>query len=472
MRGVPLPTRRTRRRAALGSAAVVLVITVLAGCAQVVPGSARSAPDPLPSPAAQSTQLPDTPAAPLSADQVGRTATEALQEFWRTEFPAAFGRPWTDIAGFYPVDPADRSAPTPPCLRRAADLANQAFYCPTADVVAWDAAGLLPAQINKFGAAGAVVVLAHEIGHAVHARLGLDTKAQARNPGRYPTILLEAMADCYAGVGLAHLVTAPVAGLPLDIVDRDQALLALVGFSDPLGVDAGDARAHGNAFDRVSAFQLGYADGAARCAGMTLDNQVFTQRRFGSAADRARHGDLPLDSLLPGFEQDARAWFTSVAADRAPGWRASALGDAASCPGRAAVAQGPAVFCAADGAVLLDRGELEAMHQQFGDYAAAVLLASRYGLAVLDAVGTNTTGPAAGTAAVCLSGAYTGRLIDGTEFTLSPGDLDEAVRVLLAGDWAARDSGGRVDPDQHGFDRVATFRTGVLDGPQACLAAG
>jgi hypothetical protein len=45
------------------------------------------------------------------------------------------------------------------------------------------------------------------------------------------------------------------------------------------------------------------------------------------------------------------------------------------------------------------------------------------------------------------------------------------VQVLLNGDWAARDSGGRADPDEHGFDRVATFRSGLLDGPQRCLPA-
>jgi predicted metalloprotease len=72
---------------------------------------------------------------------------------------------------------------------------------------------------------------------------------------------------------------------------------------------------------------------------------------------------------------------------------------------------------------------------------------------------------------VCLSGAYTGHLVDGVAFTLSPGDLDEAVQVLLAEDWVARDSGGRTDPAEHGFDRVATFRAGYLAGPQSCLPA-
>jgi predicted metalloprotease len=446
-----------------------LVLALLtAGCAQVVAGTPAAAPEPLPVPAATST--PPADPKPLSPDEVSAATVEALQQFWRARFPAEFGRPWTEIAAFVPVNTTSRGAATPPCLRRAADLADQAFYCPSADVVAWDADRLLPEQVRKFGAAGAVVVLSHEVGHAVHNRLGLDAE-RARNPARYPTILLEAMADCYAGVTLKHLVEQPVAGLPIGPDERDQALLALVGFRDPVGVDAGDASAHGNAFDRVSAFQTGYAEGAGRCAAMSLDNQVFTQRRFSSAEDLARRGNLPLDALLGAFEQDARSWFGEVAATRVPGWQAPVLDTEPPCTGRAAAQQGPAVFCAADGAVAVRSSELSALHQQFGDYASAVVLASRYALATLDALGVSTVGPGAGTATVCLSGAYTGRLIDGVDFSLSPGDLDEAVQVLLAGDWVARDSGGRADPAEHGFERVARFRAGLFEGPQSCLPA-
>ncbi len=463
-----MPPRRSPNRVVVAVVAAVVALLVT-GCTQAVSGAAVAAPDPLPSPAAASTPLP-TPV-PLSAEQVGAATAEALQQLWRDEFPAAFGRAWTDIAAFVPVHTDDRRAPTPPCLRRAEELADQAFYCPSADIVAWDTDRLLPGLVEKFGAASAVVVIAHEVGHAVHNRLGVDGE-RARNPGRYPTILLEAMADCYAGVALEHLMERPVAGLPIGVFERDQALLALVGFRDPIGVDARDAGAHGNAFDRVSAFQTGYVEGAQRCSEMTVENQAFTQRSFGSADDRDRRGNLPLASLLSAFEQDARPWFTGVVTSRVPGWQAPALGATPSCTGRAAAAQGPAVFCAADGAVSVNPAELESLYGQFGDYAAAAVMASRYGLAALNAVGGNTIGTAAGTAAVCLSGAYTGRLIDGDTFSLSPGDLDEAVSVLLAGDWLARDSGGRADPAEHGFDRVAEFRTGLVSGPQSCLPPG
>jgi len=436
-------------------AAGVALAVLVTGCAQVVPG--------------QATAVRPTVALPLSAEQVAATATATLQELWRDRFPATFGREWTDIATFTPVDTADADAPAPPCLDRVAELANQALYCTTADAVVWDADGFIPELHKRFGPAGVVVVLAHEVGHAVQTRLGLD-EAQARNPGRYPTILLEAMADCYAGVALAHLADRPIAGLPLGASERDEALLALVGFRDPLGVDPSHQSAHGNAFDRVSAFQDGYLDGATRCADMSLDNRAFTQRRFGSVDDLTRGGDLPLSQLLTAVENDARDWFTTVAAGRVPGWQAPPLRATGGCPARELAAQGPARFCAADGAVSVDPDELGPFHQRLGDYAGATLVASRYGLAALDAAGADTTGSAAGAAAVCLAGAYTGRLIDpdGT-FSLSPGDLDEAVQVLLEGDWAARDATGVAEHGAHGFDRVGRFRAGLLDGPDRCL---
>ena len=121
----------------------------------------------------------------------------------------------------------------------------------------------------------------------MQTRLGIED-AQSREPRRYPAILLETMADCYAGVAFAQPALQAVGGLAPDARVADDALLALVGFGDPPGVEPGDDSAHGDGFDRISAFQDGFRDGAARCAAMTTDNRAFTQRRFGSAADRAR----------------------------------------------------------------------------------------------------------------------------------------------------------------------------------------
>jgi hypothetical protein len=37
-------------------------------------------------------------------------------------------------------------------------------------------------------------------------------------------------------------------------------------------------------------------------------------------------------------------------------------------------------------------------------------------------------------------------------------------------DWAGRDAAGATDPQQHGYERIRLFRTGVVGGPQACPA--
>jgi predicted metalloprotease len=455
-----------RRSAGTVPVVVALVAGVLLltdACSVVVTGIARPVTSHAAAPAGSALAAQSDPAGRVAEATVG-----ALQEFWRAEFPAAFGREWRDITTFAAVPTSDPDAPPPPCINRAADLADQAFYCPAADAVAWDADGLMPALHEQFGPVGVAVVIAHEVGHAVQSRLGVDTE-QDRDPQRFPTILLESMADCYAGAALAEFAEEPVAGLPLGPVERDQAMLALVGFRDPLGVEAGDIAAHGNAFDRVSAFQDGWNEGATLCAGMTVENRTFTQRQFGSEADLARGGNLPLRELLTFVERDAAEFFGGLA----PGWDPPALGTGGACEVAELEAQGPAAYCRDDGGVAVDVAALEELHGEIGDFAGATLVAGRYGIAMLDATGEPPVGTAAGATTTCLTGAYTGRLFEATEgFRLSPGDLDEAVQVLLAADWVARDAAGASDPADHGFERIARFRTGVLDGPAACRTGG
>ncbi len=195
--------RRFARAAALGVPMATALTLALAGCTQLVAGSAG--PAPLPATAAVAAPVPAAAPVASPSDAIAEAAAASLQEFWASTFPAAFGREWDDVDIFAAVHTGNPGAPPPPCVNRAADIERQAFYCPAADAVAWDADGLLPALHERFGPAGVAVVLAHEVGHAVQTRLGVDD-AQAREPDRYPTILLEAMADCYAGVAVAHFV--------------------------------------------------------------------------------------------------------------------------------------------------------------------------------------------------------------------------------------------------------------------------
>ncbi|MGH3941785.1 MAG: neutral zinc metallopeptidase [Pseudonocardiaceae bacterium] len=393
-----------------------------------------------------------------------------LQSYWRTTFEDTFGKPWRELAGgFYSVDTRDRTAPPPPCLRASTQVKNNAYYCAEADAIAWDRATLFPELQERDGDGGVVVVLAHEMGHAVHNRLGIDPAAELRYPGRYPTVLTEAMADCYAGSFVRWVADGNAQHLRLNQQQElDLALSALVAFRDPVGVSAGDNAAHGNAFDRVSAFQDGYQQGAALCANFTLDNRKFTQQRFTSLEDLRRGGNLVFADLVRSITPDLDAYFANLVTTRGGRWQPPQLRpvqQTSDCTDQ----QGPVAFCPTEGDTIeLDAsGQLPTLHDQIGDYSTGTLLASRYSLAALDALGRPIEGTEASQEVLCLTGTYTRELLTRKAgFGLSPGDLDEAVQILLRFDYGSRDVAGQGLPS--GFDRVNEFRAGALDGIAAC----
>ncbi|GAA1308679.1 neutral zinc metallopeptidase [Saccharothrix xinjiangensis] len=451
------------------SARLALLTTVLVAttsCAHVVPGRpvagegvTRGTVDP--------GFIRGTDGGPI--DQLAATAITDINTYWEDAFPDTFGKPWQELeGGIYSVDTADPSAKPPPCTEQASDVEGNAFYCPSADAIAWDRAALLPVLQDRFGDAAVVIVLAHEWGHAVQNRMGITPEAERREPRRFPTILTEAMADCFAGAFVKWVNDGESEHLEIGSEVLDPALGALVTFRDPVGTSQTDRSAHGNAFDRVSAFQDGYQQGSKFCAGMTVDNRVFTQQAFTNADDRDRGGNLPFDEILTAVTQDLDLYYKGLVQGAGKQWttpRTTPTEQEPDCSGD----QGPVAFCPADDSVEVEVEEdLPELHARIGDYATGVLLASRYGLAAMDAVGAEVEGASAATSALCLAGAYTREVFIRQEgFGLSPGDLDEAVQVLLAYDYAARDAAGgsALEP---GFKRVEVFRGGVLEGSGAC----
>jgi predicted metalloprotease len=401
-------------------------------------------------------------------DELATATMLDLQSYWRSQFEPALGKRWRDLAGgFYSVDSTDADAAPPPCVQQAIQVEGNAFYCPRADAVAWDRAALFPVLREQHGDGGIVLVLAHEVGHAVHNRLGITPVEQHRYRDRFPTILTEAMADCYAGAFVHWVVDGHAEHLRLHPRELDQALGALVTFRDPVGSAAEGSTAHGNAFDRVSAFQDGYRQGPRLCAGFTMANRWFTQQQFRNTDDAVRGGNLPYRQMVATITPDLERYFGQLVTGEGGRWRSPQVRreQAAGCTDR----QGPAAFCPATGgaATIGVSDELPALHDQIGDYATGVLLASRYGLAARQALGKPTEGAIARRSTLCLAGAYTGDLL-GRErgFGLSPGDLDEAVQVLLGYDYASRDLSG--EGMASGFDRVNQFRAGALSGASAC----
>ncbi|MBP2476863.1 putative metalloprotease [Crossiella equi] len=401
-------------------------------------------------------------------DRLAATAVTDIGAYWREAYPATFGRPWQELAGgFYSVDTTDRGAKPPPCASQAIEVEGNAFYCASVDAIAWDRSALLPWLREKYGEAAVVLVLAHEVGHAVHHRAGVGAEEQRKQPELYPTILMEAMADCYAGSFVRWVSDGKAPHLRVGADQLDSALRALISFRDPVGTSETDDSAHGNAFDRVSAFQDGYREGPGLCGQMTMRTRQFTQRAFTDFVDHARGGNLPFKDMLDAITPNMSEFFGGLVTRAGKTWRAPLLARGTISGDCGPGDQGPIAYCQ-DGSVALDATRAGELHTEIGDYATGTLLATRYGIAALAALGRPVGDPPSGQTALCLAGAYTGSVLHPSEtsFGLSPGDLDEAVQVLLGFDYASRDTGGHGLAT--GFERVGTFRTGTLRGAAAC----
>jgi len=101
---------------------------------------------------------------------------------------------------------------------------------------------------------------------------------------------------------------------------------------------------------------------------------------------------------------------------------------------------------------------LQDVHDNIGDFASGMLVATAWASSVEHQLGGSLGTATARRGAECLAGAWAAN----TASSLSPGDLDEAVTVLVAT--------GKGDADRgSAFDRVAAFRAGFKHGPSKCV---
>jgi len=139
--------------------------------------------------------------------------------------------------------------------------AYNAFYCPDNDSVAWDAS-LLVNGADQIGDSWVYLVIAHEWGHAIQARLEGSLVAQAQ----------ELQADC---LGAAALYGAVADGtLEFDAGDEQELVTSLSALSDqmPWTMTAD----HGDAFQRVQWFTLGRNGGVNACHDVLVDPSAST----------------------------------------------------------------------------------------------------------------------------------------------------------------------------------------------------
>ncbi|MFD4292487.1 metallopeptidase [Rhodococcus sp. NPDC058505] len=461
--------------------AAALATVLVAGCGQLVDGHAVSIyDDPFTVAGLAATTGPNgpRPGAPepslavrggdgSAADRLAGAAVDDLAAFWTVEYPRAFAgdfRPVTDLMSWDPGVAPARSGTF--CGDSTHGVAN-AGYCIRDGSIGWDRTTLLPALMDTFGPMAVVMVIAHEYGHAVQHDSGLAGDDD-------PTLVLEQQADCFSGAYMRYVAADRSAQFTLNTSEGlNSVMAAMVAVRD---TDPNDPSAvHGTAFERVTAFQIGFTDGARACTGIDeaevetrraqLPHQFTTPGDIGETAVTERTVDLTVDSLQSVFALPERP-------------RVSFAGADTGCPD--ATTTEPVSYCPATRTIgvsmpaLVERGtphdgNVDDLASDIrGDFGAYVLVASRFTLAVQQHTGDSLTDPKTALRAACLSGVWTAATASGSAggLSLSPGDLDEAVSGLLTDGLMASDIDGVTVPS--GFARVDAFRSGVLGGRDAC----
>jgi hypothetical protein len=452
--------------AAASVAALLLSGCVVSGCVVSVGGLPRAAEPPRSDVADGVVEVVGTDGGPV--DQVAANALADLQVFWAEQLPAVFGTGFEPLTGgFFSVDPDDVDPSAYPqgvgCGTDPLDLEANAFYCQSgaaanSDSISWDRA-FLAELADGSGRFLPALVMAHEFGHAIQARVG------------YPqtSILTETQADCLAGAWTAWVAAGEAEHTSIRESELDEVLGGYLQLRDPVGTGPSEQQAHGSFFDRVSAFQEGFDAGAEACRDEFVPGRPFTQAEF-SDEDLVTGGDAPYAQVerlaaesLPQFW--TRAFDEVLGGEFAP---PTLEPFDSSPPGCAGDPDLDLVACPDENAVGYDDTDLaRQLYDDIGDFAVLTAVSLPYALIARDQLGLSVDDEDAQRSAICLTGWYAAAVADAelTGIVISPGDVDESVQFLLT---RARDDAVLPGLDISGFELVDLFRAGFLEGASAC----
>jgi hypothetical protein len=321
-----------------------------------------------------------------------------------------------------------------------------------------------------------IAVLAHEYGHAVQWSAKLVNK-------RTPTVVDEQQADCFAGVYLRWVAEGKSPRFALSTGDGLNYVLAgVVASRDPvLTPDDSDLleEGHGTALDRVGAFQIGFDEGAERCAKIDM-NDIKTRRGDlpmslqVDSQGRVQSGDVPITADL--LSEVMKAMDRIFAPANPP----TLTMDPAQCAD--ARASDPVSYCPSTNTISANLPALQELGRAAnevedevlvkGDNSAISLLMSRYTLAVQRERNVALTSGSAALRTACLTAVAQRKLADSngsgqSSLTPSAGDVDEAVSGLLTNGLVASDVNGETVPA--GFTRILAYRLGLSGEADACF---
>jgi predicted metalloprotease len=446
---------------------------LVAGCStDVVVGQASpGAGEPVDVPAEE---FPITGVSDEPIDQFARNALADLDTFWASAYPEFFGEEYTPLTGgYFSVDSeaVDEGAypetgigcaksPTSPD-----SVAGNAFYDPACDVIAYDRA-LLEELAGEYGRFLVPVVMAHEFGHAMQGRFGYAASGRG--------IQDETQADCLAGAWTGWVAAGEAEHVSIRTPELDDVVRGFLLLRDDVGSDPDDTQAHGSYFDRVSAFYEGFDGGVQPCRDDFGEDRLFTAAAFANDREYLSQGNAAFDQIvewvgttLPDFWTEV--FPTAFGTDFEPPSVEGYQGTAPDCEGLEDRDLG---YCPDDSTVYIDETDLATpAYEEIGDFALTTAMALPYSLAVRDQAGLSTDDGAATRSAVCLTGWYEAQWYNQAfadvlpDVSISPGDIDEAVQFLL--NYGVDD---QVFPnvDASGFELVGAFRTGFLEGGDAC----
>ena len=472
----------TRRRRIVTATAATLLVGVLAGCSSPVEGEGRSSlfnPNyvgGMPVVDGPSGVRADAPDPESSAeysdggdvDRLALLAVDDVVEYWEKHYtdPPMDGS-FEPIGNLASYDSTERFGPIL-CGMETYDFAN-AFFCPKADLIAWDRGQLVPTGIKYFGDASIAALLAHEYGHAVQTMGDLVDRST-------PVIVREQQADCFAGSYIRWVTEGSSPRFELNTGDGlNRVLAAAITISDPILTPEDQEmveEGHGTALDRVAAFQTGFVDGVDMCARIDLESIENNRGDLPLVldTDAGQTGEAPLNEEL--VKTTVAALNTIFTPEKPPA--VSMQPAAQPCPD--AKATPPVSYCPSTNTLTVDLAGLQKVGRQpsreervliQGDNTAISVLASRYALALQHQRGVKVDDISAALRTACLTGVSQRKMVEpikvpeGGDIVLTAGDFDEAVAGLLNNGLAASDVNGTTVAA--GFTRIMAYRSGIIN---------
>lgn len=401
------------------------------------------------------------------ADRLGMLSVNDVVEFWEQHYTDPMKgsfEPVENIASYDSTNPVGPRMCGSNWFRKP-----NAFFCPGADLIAWDRGSLVPTGIEFFGDVSIAALLAHEYGHAVQTMGDLVDRST-------PVIVREQQADCFAGTYIRWVAEGNSPRFELNTSDGlNRVLAAVITIRDPVLTPEDQEmveEGHGTALDRISAFQAGFVDGIQACAAIDLA-QIEASRADLPMVLEDEHtqgGEAPINETMVTMVTEIVSGIYGL--DPAPAVTLDV--NAPACPDVKATP--PVSYCPSSNTITVDLPGLQALGSPAGtkervlvqgDNTAISVLTSRIALALQQSRGVNLTDAGAAVRTACLTGVAQRKMVEpidassGGNLALTAGDFDEAVAGLLNNGMASAGVDGNTVPA--GFTRIMAYRSGIID---------